>query len=89
MPRCSKITDDALKHLAQGCPKLTSINLDGCSKITDEGLKDLAKGCEILKELDLTGCDRITRVMVWRLGCAVYGLELRKHHAIGSTNPSH
>jgi len=60
---CANIDDDAIIHLAQHAPNLTSLNLYGCSQITDrslEALSTLPVSGSLLKKLNLSMCRNIT-----------------------------
>ena len=56
----SRITDADLKHIAQHCPRLSSLNLDVCNQITDASVTELARRCSQLSSLNLKGCWKIT-----------------------------
>ena len=62
--------------VAQGCPLLSSITLDGCSNITDVGVSALAQGCRQLSSINLRFCHNITDVGVSAL--ADNGFLLRR-----------
>jgi len=61
---CANIDDDAILHLAQNAPNLTSLNLYGCFKITDkalQGLSTLPTGEKsLLQKLNLSMCRNVT-----------------------------
>lgn len=56
---CQHLSDDALKYIAQGLTKVSSINLSFCINISDLGLKYLAK-MPSLRELNLHSCDNVS-----------------------------
>lgn len=58
---CQRLTDEALKHIAEGLTSLKVINLSFCVSITDSGLKYLAKMLT-LEELNLRACDNISDI---------------------------
>lgn len=58
---CQRLSDEALKHIAQGLASLKSINLSFCVSITDSGLKHLAR-MPLLEELNLGSCDNISDI---------------------------
>ncbi|KAG0722852.1 F-box/LRR-repeat protein 14 [Chionoecetes opilio] len=58
---CQKLSDEALRHVANGLPNLKSINLSFCASITDSGLKYLAR-MPSLRELNLRSCDNISDI---------------------------
>ena len=63
---CGRITDACVIALSQGCPKLSSLNLDsnlflgGCNQITDMSVIALSQGCPQLSSLNLDDCEQIT-----------------------------
>lgn len=61
---CANIDDDAISHLAQLAPNLSSLNLYGCFKITDKALQMLGTlptgEHSVLKKLNLSMCRNIT-----------------------------
>jgi F-box/leucine-rich repeat protein 14 len=56
---CQRLTDESLRYIAAGLPKLKTINLSFCVSITDSGLRHLAK-MSSLRELNLRACDNVT-----------------------------
>lgn len=58
---CQKLTDESLRYIAQGLPKLRGINLSFCVSITDTGLKSLAKMAS-LEDLNLRSCDNVSDI---------------------------
>ena len=50
------ITDDSLSVLAQGLPKLRSLNIRGCVQVTDHGIKLLAEHAKQLETINFTQC---------------------------------
>ncbi|XP_058820424.1 F-box/LRR-repeat protein 14 [Topomyia yanbarensis] len=58
---CQRLSDEALRHIAQGLTSLKSINLSFCVCVTDSGLKHLAKMIK-LEELNLRACDNISDI---------------------------
>lgn len=58
---CQRLSDESLKHIAQGLGSLKSINLSFCVSITDSGLKHLARMPQ-LEELNLGSCDNISDI---------------------------
>ncbi|XP_055637481.1 F-box/LRR-repeat protein 14 [Toxorhynchites rutilus septentrionalis] len=58
---CQRLSDESLRHIAQGLTSLKSINLSFCVSITDSGLKHLAKMAK-LEELNLRACDNISDI---------------------------
>ncbi|CAD7077420.1 unnamed protein product [Hermetia illucens] len=58
---CQRLTDEALRHAAQGLTSLKGVNLSFCVSITDGGLKHLAR-MPNLRELNLRSCDNISDI---------------------------
>uniref|UniRef100_T1GTU2 F-box domain-containing protein n=1 Tax=Megaselia scalaris TaxID=36166 RepID=T1GTU2_MEGSC len=58
---CQRLSDIALRHIAQGLTSLKTINLSFCVSITDSGLKHLAKMAN-LQSLNLRSCDNISDI---------------------------
>lgn len=52
---CNQISDDSLCRIAENCPLLCEIWLQGCFRITDYGVGQLAKKCPLLTILDISG----------------------------------
>mmetsp|Transcript_1317 Transcript_1317/g.1387 ORF Transcript_1317/g.1387 Transcript_1317/m.1387 type:complete len:1578 (-) Transcript_1317:176-4909(-) len=59
---CSKITNQAMKYVAEGLTCLTSLNLTACIYISDVGIHALCQGRLPLQALELNGCAKITDV---------------------------
>lgn len=60
---CQKLTDDSLKHISVGMPRLKNINLSFCVSVTDTGLKSLAK-LPHLESINLRSCDNVSDIGV-------------------------
>jgi len=58
---CQKITDESLKHIADGLPSVERINLSFCLSVTDTGLKSLSRLPD-LQELNLRSCDNVSDI---------------------------
>ncbi|XP_058058999.1 F-box/LRR-repeat protein 14 [Anopheles bellator] len=58
---CQRLSDEALRHIAQGLTSMRSINLSFCVSVTDSGLKHLAR-MPHLEELNLRACDNISDI---------------------------
>jgi F-box/leucine-rich repeat protein 14 len=72
---CQRLSDESLKHIAQGLVSLKNLNLSFCISVTDSGLKYLSKMPK-LEELNLRACDNISDIGMAGLaeeGCC--GLE--------------
>lgn len=54
---CVRITDDALKLIAQSCPQLQCLDLGHCRDLTGRTLSSVAMHCPSLCRLVLTGCN--------------------------------
>ena len=88
---CQRLSDEALKHIAEGLTKLKSINLSLCLGISDGGLKYLAK-MSTLEELNLRSCDNITDVGVSYLaegGSKVRSLDVAFCDKVGDSALQH
>ena len=55
-----RVDNARLISIANGCPKLQSLNIDNCSNITDDGIRALANGLPQLQSLNISCCDKIT-----------------------------
>lgn len=53
---CSRITNNGIRQIAEGCPMLRFISLSYCELITDSGVISLANGCPRLLKVRLDGC---------------------------------
>lgn len=53
--RCSQgyLTDSGIQHLAQGCPRLKSVDLSGCAQLTGVAVAALAEYCPQLVHLSV------------------------------------
>lgn len=88
---CQRLSDEALKYIAQGLVSLRSINLSFCVSITDSGLKYLAKMPE-LDELNLRSCDNISDIGMAYLtegGSSISSLDVSFCDKIGDQTLSH
>ncbi|KAK3088104.1 hypothetical protein FSP39_014716 [Pinctada imbricata] len=47
------LSDDVLQTLADGCPRLTSINLSHCKKLGQQGLTAIIDRCQNLRDVNL------------------------------------
>ena len=64
---CQKVTDESLKHISDGLPKVEKLNLSFCLSVTDTGLKSLAQ-MPTLQDLNLRSCDNVSDIGVGFLG---------------------
>lgn len=71
---CHRVTDDSLRSISKGLPKLKSINLSFCPSVTDTGLKSFA-GMTSLETMVLRSCDNITDIGLAYL--TEHGLNVR------------
>ena len=62
--RTSLVTDGRVMIIAQGCPGLRKVDLNGCSNITDTGVIAIARHCPGLTKFDLNDCPKITDTSV-------------------------
>lgn len=88
---CQRLTDDALKYIAQGLITIESINLSFCVSVTDSGLKYLARMPK-LSELNLRSCDNISDIGMAYLtdgGCTVTTLDVSFCDKIGDQALNH
>lgn len=58
---CQKLSDQALKHISTGLPKLKVLNLSFCCRVTDSGVRYLAK-MPSLRKLDVQMCQNISDI---------------------------
>ena len=61
------MTDESLKHIADGLPNIAKLNLSFCLSVTDTGLKSLA-AIMSLRDLNLRSCDNVSDIGVGFLG---------------------
>lgn len=88
---CQRLSDDALKYIAQGLVTIESINLSFCVSVTDTGLKYLARMPK-LSELNLRMCDNISDIGMAYLtegGCTVTTLDVSFCDKIGDQALNH
>lgn len=52
---CNQLSDNSLCQIAENCPLLCEIWLQGCFRITDYGVGQLAEKCPLLTILDVSG----------------------------------
>ena len=62
------ITDESVKTLAQGLPRLHSLGLRGCVLVTDQGIEHLATHALALHTLNFTQCKFVSPTICKRLG---------------------
>ncbi|KAI3383729.1 hypothetical protein SNEBB_005567 [Seison nebaliae] len=58
--RCSLLTNDGIRHLANNAANLTYLNISYLESITDESLISISKKCRKLKTLEASSCTRLT-----------------------------
>ena len=56
LERCSSITDVGATSLAQLCPRLHTLSLEG-THVTETGLDRIGEGCKALKTLNISGLE--------------------------------
>lgn len=81
---CSRIGDEALVAIGQGCHQLRLLNVSGGHRIGDIGLSAIAQGCPSLVHLDVSVCQVQTILSILNrhffICCLLVLLEaLRKH----------
>ena len=69
------ITDEHISVLAQCCPMLHTIDLNGCTRVTDVGIEAIALGCPLLKVLSVRDANRLTGASLLALGAGCPLLE--------------
>jgi len=57
-----KITDAALKEVAQNCKALEQLDVKGCAEVTDDGLISVGSLCPMLQRLAVTWCKKVTNL---------------------------
>lgn len=89
---CQRLSDESLKHIAQGLISLKIINLSFCISVTDSGLKYLAKMPK-LDELNLRACDNISDIGMAYLAeegnCGLSSLDVSFCEKIGDQALQH
>lgn len=87
---CQRLTDESLKHLAYGLPKLKSLNLSFCIAVTDVGLRYLSR-LQFLEDINLRACDGISDTGVGYLSESgrVTSLDLSFCDKVGDEALSH
>ncbi|XP_024400746.1 F-box protein MAX2 homolog A [Physcomitrium patens] len=64
LKNCGDLTDDALKAISVGCPKLSKLGLRQCKSITKEGLHACVKNLShTLKDVEIAGCKLLPTAM--------------------------
>lgn len=58
---CQKLTDESLRHIADGLARVQRINLSFCVSVTDTGLKSLSR-LSSLEGLNLRSCDNVSDI---------------------------
>jgi hypothetical protein len=61
------ITDIGLCKVAEGCPKLNTIDLSNCKKITDVSVIKMVELCPNLQSLNLTRCPGVTDISILKI----------------------
>ncbi|XP_062621364.1 uncharacterized protein LOC134282951 [Saccostrea cucullata] len=56
----SNVSDEGILAIAQGCPELKTIDLEGCFGVTDFGVLELSRHCPKLNHVNLTFCLHVT-----------------------------
>lgn len=87
LSRCY-MPDDLVQSIADHCPALVTLKLQGCIKLTNQGVLTLSRGCHSLTSLNLTRCEKLADVAVTALvqGCPnLTSLDLKKVHKLTDT----
>ena len=58
--RCPDMKDKGVIAMAEGCPKLQSVNLAGCKTISELAVCAIADHCKAIQMLNVTGCEDVT-----------------------------
>eukprot|EP00123_Amoebidium_parasiticum_P009699 comp19652_c1_seq1/m.23252 comp19652_c1_seq1/g.23252 ORF comp19652_c1_seq1/g.23252 comp19652_c1_seq1/m.23252 type:complete len:843 (-) comp19652_c1_seq1:706-3234(-) len=74
LANCYRLTDNALRTVAQRCPGLRGINCYNIWTLTDAGIVALAEGCRHLESLNVGHCKKITDTSVCQLANLCTGL---------------
>ncbi|XP_045830519.1 EIN3-binding F-box protein 1-like [Trifolium pratense] len=97
----SQITNKALNAIAEGCPDLTTLNIESCSMIGNEGLQAIAKSCPKLQSISIRDCplvgdhgvasllslaSNLTRVKLQHLNITDFSLAVIGHYGKAITN---
>jgi hypothetical protein len=64
---CDKVTDEALRVMAQ-CLPLQTVTFANCPLVSDEGLAILVQGCTELRHLDISHCRGLTTAALSSIG---------------------
>ena len=56
---CQKLSDTAMRYVAEGLPRLRVLNLSFCASISDAGIRFLSKMAS-LRELNVSSCDNVS-----------------------------
>jgi len=67
LSRCTKLTDEALHHIATNCALLETIHLSWCTELTDLALEYLWKGCFFIESVKIFGCVKITNNSIYTM----------------------
>ncbi|EFA85283.1 Histidine kinase A [Heterostelium album PN500] len=59
LKKCN-ITDNAIIHLTQSCPKIAALQLSGCKNLGDASINAIATNCLGLRELRMKRCPLVT-----------------------------
>ncbi|KAJ3122578.1 hypothetical protein HK100_011913 [Physocladia obscura] len=63
----SAISDIHLRYIAQACPNLKTLLLDGCIFLTDDGIVSLSRSCVNLEILDLSFISSVTDLSIYSI----------------------
>jgi hypothetical protein len=60
--KCSKLTVNALQHIAKACPLIRKLSMEECEWVTNTSMEALAVHCGSITTLILTSCTGVTNV---------------------------
>ena len=63
----SNVTDELGELLANYCPNITTLKLEGCQALTYKFIKPLGKNCRQLSVLNIGNCPKITEKIIKKL----------------------
>lgn len=62
IPRCVRLSDDALMQVGKNCPRLKHLDIAGCASISNVSVVSILSKCSQLEGLNISGCSGV-------LGC--------------------
>ena len=79
---CRKLTDEAVKAVAEHCPGLTSLFVSGGRHLTDAEVKAEAEHCPVLTSLSVSGRGKLTDEAVKAVAAHCLGAAGRLDHLL-------